>query len=51
MGSIVTPEEKARFNELNRIRMKVYRDRKRVRKYSPRPDKIVVPKTTKGGEK
>jgi len=46
----VTPEEQAKYRELNRIRMKVYRDRKRVRKYSPRPDKIVVPKTTKGDE-
>lgn len=50
MGLNVTPEEKARFNELNRIRMKAYRDRKRVRKYSPRPDKILVPKTTNGDE-
>lgn len=32
----VTPEEQAKFNELNRIRMKTYRDKKRVRKYSPR---------------
>lgn len=33
----VTPEEKARFRELNRLRMKTYRDKKRVRKYSPHP--------------
>jgi hypothetical protein len=35
----VTPEEQARFRELNRIRMKTYRDKTRVRKYSPRPKK------------
>jgi hypothetical protein len=32
----VTPEEEAKFKELNRIRMKLYRDKTRVRKFSPR---------------
>jgi hypothetical protein len=36
MEKIVTPEEKARFNELNRLRMRTWRDKKRVRKYAPR---------------
>lgn len=35
----VTPEEQEKFKELNRLRMKAYRDKKRVRKYSPRPKK------------
>ena len=35
----VTPEEQAKFKELNRLRMKAYRDRTRVRKYAPRPKK------------
>jgi hypothetical protein len=32
----VTPEEQAQYRELNRLRMKFYRDKTRVRKYSPR---------------
>ena len=32
----VTPEEKEKFRQLNRLRMKTYRDRKRQRKYAPR---------------
>jgi hypothetical protein len=36
MGAIVTPEDKAKFDELNRIRMKLYRDKTRQRKYAPR---------------
>jgi len=32
----VTPEEQEKFKELNRLRMKAYRDKTRVRKYSPR---------------
>jgi hypothetical protein len=35
----VTPEEQAKFKELNKLRMKAYRDRTRQRKYSPRPKK------------
>ena len=35
----VTPEDEAKYKKLNRIRMKLYRDKKRVRKYSPRPQK------------
>lgn len=31
-----TPEEQAQYRALNRLRMKTYRDKKRVRKYSPR---------------
>ena len=31
-----TPEEKEEFRALNRLRMKTYRDKTRVRKYSPR---------------
>lgn len=33
----VTPEEQEKYRALNRLRMKLYRDRKRVRKYSPHP--------------
>lgn len=33
----VTPEEQEKYRALNRIRMKLYRDHKRVRKYSPHP--------------
>jgi hypothetical protein len=33
----VTPEEQAKYRELNKLRMKLYRDKKRVRKYSPHP--------------
>jgi len=33
----VTPEEQAKYRELNRIRMRLYRDKKRVREYSPHP--------------
>ena len=33
----VTPEEQEKYRALNRIRMKLWRDRKRVRKYSPHP--------------
>jgi len=36
LGTNVTPEEQAKFKELNRLRMKMYRDKKRVRKYTPR---------------
>jgi hypothetical protein len=36
MGLNVTPEEQEKFRELNRLRMKTWRDKKRVRKYSPR---------------
>ena len=32
----VTPEEQEKFKELNKLRMKTYRDKTRVRKYSPR---------------
>ena len=39
MGLNTTSEEQERFKELNRLRMKVWRDKKRVRKYSPRPKK------------
>ena len=35
----VTPEEQEKYRELNRIRMKIYRDQNRVRKYSPRQKK------------
>jgi hypothetical protein len=31
-----TPEEKEKFKELNRLRMKLYRDRSRKLKYAPR---------------
>jgi hypothetical protein len=31
-----TPEEQEKFRALNRVRMKTYRDKTRVRKYSPR---------------
>jgi hypothetical protein len=31
----VTPEEQAKYRELNRLRMKLYRDKDRKRKYSP----------------
>jgi hypothetical protein len=36
MGLPVTPEEQAEYRKLNKLRMKVYRDKTRVRKYSPR---------------
>lgn len=36
MGLNVTPEEKEKFRELNRLRMKTWRDKTRVRKYAPR---------------
>ena len=36
MGLNMTPEEKEKFKELNRLRMKTWRDKTRVRKYSPR---------------
>lgn len=36
MGINVTPEEQAKFKELNRLRMKTYRDQTRQRTYSPR---------------
>jgi hypothetical protein len=39
MGMPVTPEEQAKFKELNKLRMKAYRDKTRVRKYSPRTKK------------
>lgn len=32
-------KEAAEFREFNKTRMKTYRDKKRVRKYSPRPKK------------
>jgi hypothetical protein len=35
----VTPEEQAKFNELNKIRMKIYRDKNRKNKFTPRPKK------------
>ena len=45
MGLPVEPEELQKFRELNRLRMKLYRDRKRVRKYSPRSKNLCdVPK-------
>jgi hypothetical protein len=31
----VTPEDQAKYRELNRLRMKFYRDKSRKRKYSP----------------
>lgn len=31
-----TPEEQAQYRALNRLRMKTYRDKTRVRKYTPR---------------
>ena len=46
MGLNTTPEEQSKYRELNRIRMKVYRDKARERKYSPhltiRKDKEAV---------
>ena len=39
MGLNTTPEEQAKFKELNKLRMKAYRDKTRKRKYSPRPKK------------
>jgi hypothetical protein len=33
----VTPEEQTKYRELNRLRMKLYRDKNRKRKYSPHP--------------
>jgi len=39
MGLNVTPEEQEEYRKLNRIRMKTYRDKTRVRKYSPRTKK------------
>ena len=36
MGVTVSPKEEAEFKRLNRLRMKVYRDRKRKNKYTPR---------------
>jgi hypothetical protein len=35
----VTPEEQAKFKELNKIRMKLYRDKNRKNKFAPRPKK------------
>lgn len=45
----VTPEEQAKFRELNRLRMKTWRDKNRKHKYSPRK-KIDVPKSTEAKE-
>jgi hypothetical protein len=36
MGLNVTPEEKEEYRRLNNLRMKLWRDKKRVRKFSPR---------------
>ena len=36
MGLNTTPEEKQKFRELNRLRMKSYRDKTRKLKYAPR---------------
>ena len=37
---IWTQENEAEFRVLNAKRMKVYRDKKRTRKYSPRPSRL-----------
>jgi hypothetical protein len=37
-----TQENEAEFRRLNAKRMKAYRDRKRARKYSPRPSRLFV---------
>ncbi|MCJ7768060.1 hypothetical protein MUP79_06690 [Candidatus Bathyarchaeota archaeon] len=39
---IWTREDEAKFRRLNAKRMKAYRDRKRTRKYSPRPSRLRV---------
>jgi hypothetical protein len=36
MGLATTPEEKEQFKQLNRLRMKAYRDKDRKLKYAPR---------------
>lgn len=36
-----TEENEAEFRRLNAKRMKAYRDRKRTRKYSPRPSRLL----------
>lgn len=38
-----TPEQQAQYRALNRLRMKAYRDKKRVRKYSPHPTVLKNP--------
>lgn len=38
---IWTQEDEAEFRRLNAKRMKAYRDRKRARKYSPRPSRLL----------
>jgi len=46
----VEPEEQERFKELNRLRMKLWRDKKRKLKYAHRgkyrQDESVTPKNT-----
>jgi hypothetical protein len=37
-----TQGDEVEFRWLNRKHMKAYRDRKRVRKYSPRPSRLLV---------
>ena len=37
-----TQEDEAEFRRLNAKRMKAYRDKKRARKYSPRPSRLFV---------
>jgi len=39
---IWTQEDEAEFRRLNAKRMKAYRDKKRTRKYSPRPSRLFV---------
>lgn len=46
----VTPEEMEKFKELNRIRMKLYRDKDRKHKYTPRK-KCDVPNNSKEEKK
>lgn len=36
-----TQEDETEFRRLNAKRMKVYRDKKRTRKYSPRPSRLL----------
>lgn len=39
--SMWTREDEVEFRRLNAKRMKAYRDRKRTRKYSPRPSRLL----------
>lgn len=41
-AELVEKEDEAEFRRLNAKRMKAYRDRKRTRKYSPRPSRLRV---------